>query len=327
MSNLYILNPELKMSFLMKLELDGILDRVGMKSYLGLSRITDVDKILEELQTEELVESGEGEDEGEIILSEKGFKYLNPEDEDEGDSADVIVEADKLLTGEEIEEVTTQEDFFAVMDFVSNAKGIPMTPLDHQLMRERLNMSATKLEEIIKGLTGGGYLAVESEKLIIGEGIERVHGGNWPIEFASPETEDGEVGPEPEAEEESGVEVVAEVVVDEEVASSEDVADTIEVDSSEVNVIRSDLQQVLQYVEDNSGSIRNTDSSFAIMQHRIGIDNDVQEQALKELQRLDCLESTGGRLVLTATGRRYLSGELIFNEREDVGEEDINERQ
>lgn len=269
-------------------------------SRLGLSGTEELREMLEVLFDSGYLRKFEvgtedGGEEGALYLVSSDGRLVATGEKEIMIEGEEVVDDNESGSVEEPEEVTIKEDFFAVMDFVLNEKVVPMTPLDHKLMRERLNIPAEKLESIIRDLVGGGYLAEEDEKLKIGEGIVRVHGENWPIEFTSPE---GEVAEESSVEtDEDGVTIDgAEVVL---------VTQEEPIEQTEVGEI-DNLQRLLKYIE-GPGAIRLMDESFVRLEWALGLSEEERITLLRKAETNGFLEDNGrAALAITSTGRKYL---------------------
>ena len=260
-------------------ELQGMLDILFEKDYLRKFEVSDED----------------GGDPGVFYLVAgrgkmvaKGEKRIELEDQGGDEPEELVAEA-----GADV--VNTKGDFFAVMDYVLSKTGVPTFVLDHQLMRKDLNMSVEKMEAIVSSLIGGGYLVVEDEKLTIAEGIVRPHGGDWPIEFASPESE---VAYESSVEAEEGGATAddAEVIVE---------AQEESVEQTEVGEI-DNLQRLLKYIE-GPGAIRLMERSFEMLERALGISEAERKVLLREAETSGFLEDNGrAALAITGAGRKYL---------------------
>lgn len=272
----------------MKLERDGVLDRKAMKLHLGVARISWVEKILEELFSEGMVEViPEGlEDAGQVQLSLKGANYIGGGEEERVEVG--VVQEDKTIN--DLERVFTGGDLTSLMIFISSLKSLTTTPLDHQIMRERFGLSATKLESMLEWLQNFGFLELVGENLhITTKG--RVIADGKEVLVLEGEGIDSEGG----------------------IDDADDSLGQVETSNPEdTDFIRQDLENVLFYISENF-SVRMTANSYGIMEKRLGISRTLMEAVVEELLRRDCLDSENGKLVVTTTGKKYVSGELLFD--------------
>jgi hypothetical protein len=181
-----IISSEFTIRFLQSLEMEGTLKRVAMKNDLGLS-LEQVGLITGELLDAGLIEfvsvegGGSEGDLGKIQISLAGQEYLakveNPEVSLEGESelaAESVYVQGESDTNEEAEpeveeeaEVSgekriTGEDLANVLSYIfGNKRSISANPLEHQIMRDKLGVTAERLEQMIEMLKDGDFLELD----------------------------------------------------------------------------------------------------------------------------------------------------------------------
>lgn len=285
MSKLNIIDPELRIKFLMKLEMDGILNKGAMRVHLGLRRMTEVDKILNDLQAEDLVEMGsaEFESEGKFQLTVSGLRYLHPEYNDVQVGSEVVGEEQMM----EDEVVRTFEEgaklWVGILQIIEESGGsLHLNEDVEQGIIMKLGLTGPRdLEERLWELDGVCLRAST---------IENLDGKTLDITDKGKEILSGELSfKDPNAVEDT----------QEQEGNDDDDDSQIE----EVDI----LQRLMRHVE-GPGTLRLDTNSLGVAKNHLRLVSDDEfKTVLLEAQKLGLLENNDrGGLRITREGREYV---------------------